>query len=783
MAAASPSGLETRYRRLLGVLEGPVSGRWAVLRLDEFLSRLGAKTSRAESYLLSLAEPMAEQAAQLDPIGLRPAHLASLAARLRKALEARPAVREHGALSQAERHLRRRAGLLYGYAGATQRAVECAVPPGSSAAEGNELVVKASEVEGAPRERVVGALEHAENAGLRSGLEWMLDRWARPAEEGAFVPVVERLSSWVQSGPDDAPRVGGLRHLAVQIHGPAEARDRLRINASAQGSEGSSLTDGPVAAARRLLDRRCPRLKESFVEGRVTEGRPAEGSRACDRTDFNLEGRSAGLAIAALFYGAVLRHTHRRERAGVQPEVLLTGDLAPDGTVQPVGEGGLPLKVQTAFFSPKTRLAVPAPQREEAQSRRDELLQEFPHGRLEVIGIERLEGLFYDRRLTEQVRIGWARHVARRLWDRRGQVVAGAIVLGLLAVIGALLYGPLEKNPASAQFRGSTLTVENASGRVLEELEVGRGLVRKVEKGKAKRPVAFADVAGGERKELIWGASPAENARMDVLRAKAVGADTLLWERPLRFEVNFPGKPEVTSPTFGIADLTAEDLNRDGRPELYALANHRPYFPSLLLQLDPANGQAEQRYVHPGHLRSGIETADLTSGPAPELLVGGHSNAFGDPVLAMLRPSGISGRAPTRGDYAVGGADLAAHVAYLRFPSTALQEQRPTDYPMVWRVRPALAAKTLEVVAQDGRVPEGSADRPLVISTLGYDLRPRSIGTDGTYDRLADSLVQRGALGAVPGPEALRLYGEQIQYWTGSSWSREPTFVYRPEGQ
>jgi hypothetical protein len=520
-----------------------------------------------------------------------------------------------------------------------------------------------------------------------------------------------------------------------------------------------------------------------FDEGRLEESRLAEGHAAPGPTDLNLEGRSAGLAIAALFYGAALSYARRRERAGVRPEVLLTGEIGPDGTVRPVGQGGLPLKVQTAFFSPKTRLAVPTAQQEAAQAALSELREEFPRGRLEIVGVGRLEGLFHDRRLTRQVRVGWARHGARRLWDRRWQVAAGALALGLLLALGALLYGPLDKDPASAQFRGSTLTVENASGRVLEEVEVGRGLVRNVKDGQAKRPVAFADVTGGQNKELFWGASPGENARMDVLRAKAVGADTLLWERPLRFEVDFPGKPEVTSPTFGIADLTAGDLNRDGRPELYALANHRPYFPSLLLQLDPTGGQAEQRYIHPGHLRSGIETADLTGGPAPELLVGGHSNAFGDPVLAVLRPSGMDGHAPTRGDYRVGGADLAAHVGYLRFPSTTVQERRPADYPMVRGIRPARAAKTLEVVTQDGRVPDEGSGRPRVITTLSFGLEPRSVGTDGTYDQLADSLLQRGVLEAVPGPEDLRRYGERVRYWTGTEWSAEPTFSLGSDGR
>jgi hypothetical protein len=66
-----------------------------------------------------------------------------------------------------------------------------------------------------------------------------------------------------------------------------------------------------------------------------------------------------------------------------------------------------------------------------------------------------------------------------------------------------------------------------------------------------------------------------------------------------------------------------------------------------------------------------------------------------------------------------------------------------------------------------------------VITTLGFGLEPRSVGTDGTYDQLADSLLQRGVLEAVPGPEALRRYGERVRYWTGSGWSVEPRMSTR----
>jgi hypothetical protein len=762
VAAPPPLDIETQYQRLLEVLEGPVSGRWAVVQVDAFLARLGMTSPRVETYLFSLAEPLVERASQMDPVGLHPDRLACLAGKLREARQARAALKDCEALARAEQHLRRCAALLYGYAGAIEQAAEYLLPS-SSPVPGFDLD------ERPPRARLRQARAQAEDTPLQPKLEWMAEGWEREADEGTHVPVVERRPSWVRNGGRDAPTVGALRRMAVQIYGSAERVDRIRAAGSVRGAEDSSLTDGAVAAARRLLEERFPRLEGQYVEGRVEFGTAETGH----------EGRSAGLALAVLVYGAVLEHAPCRTRVDVRPEVLLTGHLTPNGAVQPVGEDGLPVKVQTAFFSPKKRLVLPADQHEVAHASRDRLLEAFPHGQLDLVGIEQLGALFYDRRLTNRERIGWAQHAAQRLRDRRWPVAVGTLVLGLLAVIGMLLHGPINQNPASTRVQGSSLIIENDNGREVEEMEVGQSLVQKVKSGKVKRPATFADVTGNETKEIFWGGPLGEGARAHALRAKAVGTDTLLWERPLHFEVSFPKKPEVSGSSFGIADLKSGDFNRDGSPELYAIANHKPYFPALVLQLDPRTGRVEQRYVHPGHLRSGIATADVTGSPALELLVGGHSNAFGDPVLAVLRPTDIEGHAPTRGDYDVGGAGTAPHVAYLRFPGTAVQKQHPKIYPMIWQIRVASPTKTLEIVAQDGRTADKNSSHSKVISTLDYNLVPRSAGTDGNYDRLADSLVQHGVLQDVPGPEALRRYVENIQYWTGTGWTTEPTFIRR----
>lgn len=361
-------------------------------------------------------------------------------------------------------------------------------------------------------------------------------------------------------------------------------------------------------------------------------------------------------------------------------------------------------------------------------------------------------------------------------------MAAGTLVAALLLALGALLYGPLDKNPVQARYAGATMILKNDSGREIERIEVGKGIGRRYWQNQFHKPVGFADAAGGARNEVFWVAATGPPQTNYVLRAKAVGADTLLWERPLRFDPSFDREVLDGSRAFKPEALLAGDLTGEGRPELYVTAKHMPYFPSLLLRVDPREGTVRQRYAHLGYFATEIHAKELDRGGRQELLVGAYSNAFEDPALVVLDPKNVEGHAPTTEEYRPRGLAPARHHAYLRFPSTKVQNEAPTTHRTPTSIR-LTRADHIVVEYQDGRLKEAKK-APEVLMHLDERLRPTAMGTSSTHDRLARQLVSSGRLNGGLGPGDLQRLQREVRYWTGSGWTKKLVgTVQRPATQ
>ncbi len=751
---------EERFRRLFDVVEGPVSRRWALVQVTAFLEELAELGPTAEAYLLPLSGPLVELAGQLDPVGLRPGQLlrpARLVGTLRHRLEGE----ENEPFARVEQDLRRRAALLLAYGGAPVEAARAVVPEEEFYLEDLPDV--------SPQERLEVVLRRAPAAATKEELRWVQSQWTREVDEKeALVPVVERLPDWVRREgrsvpPDDPPRVGALRCMRLEVFGPSPTEaDELRL--ARQAVETSF--DGPVRGARRLLSRRRPHLSSRSLHGHLSWGGDGEAGAW-------LEGASAGLAVGSLFFCVALEEARERRRFALRPETSLTGSMGADGAIRPVEQETLPLKVQVAFFSPTRTLAVPEQQKDVAEEALETLKERYPHGRLDIVGAQRLRDVLDHRRLTEKKETPWPTYAVQQAWSRKGGIAGAALVLFLSVALAWQIYGPLDQNPVRARYSGEMMIVENDSGQDIERFEVGEKVVNRFQGGRSKKTVAFADVTGDSKNEVFWVADVDPDDKRQVLRAKAIGADTLLWEKALQFDLSFPQKPEVVGTTFLAEDLLAADLTGDGHPKLYVSTAHSPYFPELLLQLGPRSGTELQRYLHFGYLVTGLYSFDLDTDGTEELLAGGHNHAFGDPVLTVLDPGDMQGHAPTRGSYTVEGMSLAPHHAYLRFPASRVQQVRPKATAMVRNIWFERDPTQIRIEYQDGRGLENTSYRPRILMHLGPDLRPITVGTSSRYDRLGERLVQEGRLDAPPGPEALQRLGGKIQYWTGGEWIAE----------
>lgn len=755
---------ELHARKVCDLLDGPTSGRWAMVQAERFLRRLSPNGTEAEAYVLPMADLLAQRAASLNPVGLAPAPLARLVEVLRRLRRHHPMLHDHDALQRAETDLRRRAALLYAYGGAVDRAVEVLALEAAQA--------DLPDLAGAdPRNRLRAAQRAYNGTTGARAMQWLSEHWAlsESDENGVCMPVVERLPAWATLASQSAPRVGALRPLALFLHGRAEDEDVVRAHVDVHGAEATEGFEAPVTAARRCLVERFSEVAGRYVEGHLT----------VDRARLPHEGASAGVAVAALFCQAALQQVRSRHHLHIRPEVLFTGAVTDDGAVQPVDRETIAIKVRTAFFSPKTRLVVPAMQEEAAAAVRDDLLEDYPHGALEIVGAGHIDILFYDRRLTRLHRIGWARHAAQSLWARRRTVSAAALIGALLAVIGALLYTPVDTDPVSVTFDGAEMALQNQSGTTVDRLTVGSAVVRKVRAD--KRPYDaydLYDITGDGRNEVCWAQRPVGRPAAALrIRCRAVGASSPLWTTTLDVEFDFPEKPAVKPDKFSPRGLVVEDADANGRPELYLMAAHRPYFPGAVVQLDAVTGAQKQQYVHAGHLNVGPVAMDLDQGGgAKEILVGGTTNAYSQGVFIVLDPRSMDGHGPVTAEYRPAEMAPAAERAYLRFPYTRVGEVQQASTPSVLGIRARPGDGEIRLRVRDGTFRPERADAPsYVLVHLTRALRAEAVGTSTGYDLLADALVATDRLDTVPDADDFARYRDRIRYWTGSGWTTEPT--------
>jgi len=314
------------------------------------------------------------------------------------------------------------------------------------------------------------------------------------------------------------------------------------------------------------------------------------------------------------------------------------------------------------------------------------------------------------------------------------------------------------------------LTVENRNGHVIEQVDVGSEIARSVRQQRRISPHAFPQIGSEQTRTLVWAA--ADSARQEVIRARAIGGDTLKWEVPVDAEVLFPRKPFANHSSYRVENIYAG--NTDGRvgDEIYALLNHTPYFPGLVVELDSETGAITQTYVHPGHLTARIRHTDLNGDGQAELITGGYSNAFDCPVVVVLDAEDFSGYGPATVPYIPAGVRPAAHYEYMRLPASPVQQAAPKTTRFTRFT--SLVDGGLRFRVEDGTQEDEMVSDIELFLRFNRRLRPVSVVPNTQHERLAEELVASGRLEDLPGPETFRDYMKAIRYWNGENWQSSP---------
>jgi len=762
----NPFDIERRFQSLISILASPSSARRRLFEIHQFLDWLGDDFSQHESYLLELAQHLPGLTKTLNAAGTPPEPLHALAEKLRRLLEQVPALRTISELTAAIDRLTFCAAGSYAYAGDLR----------SSMALLDERFAASipswfAEPANGHRRQARALLQHARqlaavhDAAISTALDTLMVKcFPAPAKEmdEVVVPVIERALLRTQS---ESPE-GAVRRLSCRILGDAaNGEDELDADVRVLGaSAGASFLRAPIAAARGLLAGTHPHLAVKHFSGKIS----------FDQADAWHEGNSANLAIAALFYCAILRHADQRLQFRLAENVAITGEVNEHGEVLPVDQETLAAKVKAVFFAWVECLVVPMQQLQEAEAAANALTEKYPRRQLTIIGVRQLQEIFYDRRLAVLQRAGLVKFAARRAW-RKKFTVGGLATIGVLTLmIAKLLYGPIDHHPAAGEFVEETLLVKNKYGEVIDEIWVGKITVDGARAALGSPWAAFIDLDKDGFNEVIWLQNRIEQTGYTAfVSCKSISKDSVLWRVPLQRQLDFPRKPDVRSDKFIPGDLAAGDFDGDGSPEVFVLANH-DYFPALILKLKAVDGRELGHYVHIGALQQ-MRFADLDGDGKSEVLLCGVNNAFRMACLLVLDSRLVAGRSPWQGDYELAGYPPGLERAYVLFPRTIVGQvfQYVMKFNIArWMVIEESGRRFHVVVREKIGANEfpGGVDGVELSYYFNFNFVCQSIGTNDDYDLLAEKLFNEGRIGVLPNYEYFEAHKRTLLYWNGEAW-------------
>lgn len=763
--AAKPDPVETerRFQRLLTTLSFPASARQRLFSIAAFLDTSDHDAGWFQTYATEILQYIPEFVLKAEFSGTDPLLLHTLHGKLACISEALQSDILPDGFSEALLQLQLDAARQYVYVGELEKALALLGGFEASAWYASLQANEQLPLPGQLRYTLAQAEKSAPSIHLLLAELIQSIENSRRGDESVLVPVVERRIF----DPDQSEAIGGLRRVSLNVLGSAsEQRDQVHTDAAVYGvDEHSSYSvDLAAAAARKFAQQARPGLSGPFINAQVV----IEGKHELH------EGSSAGLAIAALVYSAILRFAYERVRLHMRPTAALTGVLDADGKVLAVDPEGIAAKVAAVFFSKTECLVVPKQQLQLAEEAVEMLQMKYPRRNPALIGVSHLREVFYDRRTAETVRISWPRHAVHRVWKRRRPITA-VVLLALVVAVFRLGYGPLDKNPVGCEFSGEVVLIKNKSDQTIEEMHVGERTVnffKSVLPGGP--PIAFADVDGDGQNEIFLSQFSHEGlSSATTINARKIGKDSSIWSFSTSKTLDFPRSTDVSSPEFIAQRLIVDDCDNDGRLEVVVSAAHLA-FPNLVYRLDASTGKELGHYLHLGHL-AGMRVWDLDGDGIKEILLCGVNNAFKNACLVVLDPRDMNGVSPTTGDYIPTEYPPAKERAYVRIPRTVLGTlyERVAKYNLGRWIAVEPEKQSIRLLVTDVYSVTGppneqvSADFDLI---MDFKFTPIGITSGDNFDALYDYHLKEKQLPDLGRNEYLQQFMKTLLYWDGEGW-------------
>jgi hypothetical protein len=581
-------------------------------------------------------------------------------------------------------------------------------------------------------------------------------------ENSVLIPVVESYSDLSEK----KSIYGRLRRLSVSVKNEInKEKDRITRHFNIIGVEQPVwLDDNLVSDAARFM------LKE---EGVALENRSFSGEIHYELSGAIHEGNSANAAIAALWFTGLQRFLNLRERYELKPDMGMTGDIDEKGNMLAVDDAGIKTKIEAVFFSGIDYFVVPEEQLEYFKKAFQKLNQRFPNRKLNLFGAENIREIFYDRRLSIHIHPSKLSFALKQAWQKKFETTGIVIILIMAMAIFRLVYGPLDQNPVLYSFAGEVLQIKNQSEVKLETIRVGRQTVHRADTRPQSNFVVFHDVTGNGREDIVWAEIvEGDNFRSTTLKSKKLGDREFTWQKPLRYDLDFPGKPFVTERDYYPVKLAVDDSNKNS-PRLVISADHVRYFPGILSVRDLQTGEELSHFINTGRIQD-FEITDLNNDGSFQIIFCGINNAFNMAFLAILNMDEIEGHSPLMDEYRIEGYEVNKNIQYVLIPKTVVGQSVAThrsyniaDSIILRREENVIQVNVTDFHQYRGSNVELPASQAYLLYNFDFDLNLIGVGTSDGYDLTSNFLYTNGMIDEYPDYRYFESYGEKLLYWDG----------------
>ena len=751
----NPLEIEQKFEKLQKQLALSGSVRERLFLIHDFLAGYQKNRLLYESYVHQLAEqiPVIEHPMQLA--GTDPGLLIPVYETFQNVQADYPVLSELDSFRNALRSVRDHIIFLFACLGEYQTASEWFISE-------NQTEVYAAGEESDVSDWILWMGEHYPGRHLEiARLQKMWEQSQKSDKHSIYIPVVER-----KAGDDllekQWPR---LRKLSVDLDQNHEKEDNIKLDAFTFGAEQhtAALLSTSLSAARALLKKKAPKADSLPYKGHVSFWM----SHAFHT------GSSANLGIAGLLYTSMLEASNERVRLYPEKNVAVTGDISETGEVVPVDGSTLPLKVRACFFSWIDLLVVPKSQLDIAVKSSEKLQESYPDKKLTILGVSHLEELFFDRRISREVRVSRVRRAGQMAWRKKTELVSGILVLMMAGFMVFLVSKPLDNNPAMVEYKGETMFIKNREDQVLWKTKEWQQTPIWSAGISPLKLAEFYDVNRDGINDIIQLEYESSKAGENYLTCYDGLTHKVLWRLSKKIDLHFPHKPFIGNDSYHSYGMLLDTVS-SGPPSLYMIENHTKYFPGILLRIDPFTGLIKNTFVNTGQLY-GMGLLDINHDGKKEVIVTGVNNSYNEAVIAVLPHDHFFGRSPSDSMYILPQKSLDSRLGYIRIPMTYLGKslQNIATYNAGRKIE--LNETGLLVLENDARlgIADSLTSNAMVLLQFNKTMHLTSIGTNDAYDLLSRLLKKRGKIKKMPPPGYFVHFKDSLLYWNGKGWQHK----------